>query len=105
MTNMSYWNSKRFFKRLDYFLTLQNKTLYNLCANTDLSVNALYNMKNRETLPTLQTICIICDSLHISVETFFHVDGYDEFSDIRLLYDGLSPKSKELLPQLLRLLK
>ena len=105
MTNQQYWDSKKFFERLDYFLTLQKKTLNSLCSNTDLSVNALYNMKNRNTMPTLQTVCIICDALEIDVATFFNVDNNDAFLKIKLLYEQLSTESKELLPQILRLLK
>lgn len=56
-------------------------------------------------MPTLQTVCIICDALEIDVATFFNVDNNDAFLKIKLLYEELSTESKELLPQILRLLK
>lgn len=106
MPNLGYWTTNKFFERLDYFLSAKGWTLNKLCSESDITAASLYSMKNRQTLPTLQTICIICDTLGIGVSDFFNLDdSFDKDSaNFIFAFSQLSAESKKalllLLPQL-----
>ncbi len=44
MDNSKLWTSAKFFERLDFFLSEKNWTLYQLCSDVDITVDAIYKM-------------------------------------------------------------
>lgn len=47
MDNSKLWTSAKFFERLDFFLSAKNWTLYQLCSDVDITVDAIYKMRRR----------------------------------------------------------
>ena len=44
MDNRKLWTSAKLFERLDFFLSEKNWTLYQLCSDVDITVDAIYKM-------------------------------------------------------------
>lgn len=73
-SNIEVWDSEFFFHRLDYFLKKQNMSMHELSCMANTSISALYQTRSRKALPSLQTICTICDVLCIKLWEFFATD-------------------------------
>lgn len=71
INNSKFWTSEIFFDRLNFFLNNRKWSLYQLCLSADISVDTLYKLRKYRRLPTLRTVCIICDALEISLPEFF----------------------------------
>ena len=71
INNSKFWTSEIFFDRLNFFLNNRKWSLYQLCLSADISVDTLYKLRKYRRLPTLRTVCIICDALEISLSEFF----------------------------------
>ena len=71
INNCNFWTSEIFFDRLNFFLNDRNWSLYQLCLSADISVDTLYKLRKHHRLPTLRTVCTICDALEISLPEFF----------------------------------
>lgn len=73
MNNAEQWTSARFFERLDFFLKDRDWKLTDLGTATDITTQSLYAMRKRHTLPSLTSLCTICDALEISLTDFFNI--------------------------------
>ena len=92
------WTSAKFFERLDFFLSEKNWTLYQLCSDVDITVDAIYKMRRRNTLPSLQSVCIICDALGLSLAEFFSVEILSP--DCKAIMDSFETISNQSLSAL-----
>ncbi len=98
MDNSKLWTSAKFFERLDFFLSAKNWTLYQLCSDVDITVDAIYKMRRRNTLPSLQSVCIICDALGLSLAEFFSVEILSP--DCKAIMDSFETISNQSLSAL-----
>ncbi len=106
MENSKHWTSDAFFERLDFFLKAHDWTLYQLCAHADITVDSLYKLRARRTLPSLQSVCTICDILGISLSDFFGTEITDpDRATILSSFDTLSDESVAILALLVKHLK
>lgn len=106
MENSKYWTSEAFFERLDFFLKAHDWTLYQLCSHADLTVDCLYKLRARHALPSLQSVCTICDILNISLSDFFGTEITDPHrATILSSFNVLSQDSLAVLSSLVNHLK
>ncbi len=106
MENSKLWTSEVFFERLDFFLKAHNLTMYQLCSGVDLTADSLYKMRSRHSLPSLRSVCIICDALGISLSEFFETEITDPNSAaIMSSLDTMSNDSLSALTILVKCLK
>lgn len=98
MDNSKLWTSAKFFERLDFFLSAKNWTLYQLCSDVDITVDAIYKMRRRNTLPSLQSVCIICDALGLSLAEFFSIEILSP--DCKAIMDSFETISNQSLSAL-----
>ena len=106
MENCKLWTSVKFFERLDMFLTGRGWSLYQLCGDADITPDALYKLKRRNALPSLQTVCTICDALDVSLSQFFVEDiSNNNCSIIVSCFDRVSDESLSALANIARCLK
>lgn len=106
MDNSKLWTSAKFFERLDFFLTVKKTTLYQLCSDVDISPDTFYKSRNRNALPNLQSICILCDALDISLAEFFSTEMLSpDCTAIVNSFDTVSDKSLSALAILVKCLK
>lgn len=103
MDNSKLWNSEKFFERLDFFLALKNTTLYQLCSDVDISPDTFYKARNRKALPNLQSICILCDALDITLAEFFSPEILSP--DCKTIMDSFDVVSEQSLSTLAKLVK
>ncbi len=61
-------------ERIDYILQYKNMSMYQLAKKSGISMNTLYNMETRNTVPSVHTIEKICEGLEISLGEFFNLD-------------------------------
>ena len=103
MNNAELWTSTRFFERLDSFLLAKNWKLTDLGIAADITTQSLYAMRKRHTLPSLTSLCTICDALGISVADFFNLDASDSPSAlvIKQRVDALSDEALAALAALM----
>lgn len=99
MNNAEQWTSERFFERLDAFLTARNWKLTDLGTATDITTQSLYAMRKRNTLPSLTSLCTICDALDISLTDFFNTDP-DGNPDVIVLRQRIQDMPAEVLAAL-----
>ena len=64
-SNIEVWDSEFFFHRL------ADMSMHELSCMANTSISALYQTRSRKALPSLQTICTICDVLCIKLWEFF----------------------------------
>ncbi len=106
MNNNTIWTSELFFERLDYFLAARNWTMSQLCTNADLSVDSLYKIRTIHGFPRFQSICIICDTLGVSLSDFFKMEITDADRAIILTsFNTMSTDSLAVLALLVKHLK
>lgn len=98
MDNSKLWTSAKFFERLDFFLSAKNWTLYQLCSDVDITVDAIYKMRRRNTLPSLQSVWIICDALGLSLAEFFNIEILSP--DCKAIMDSFETISNQSLSAL-----
>lgn len=96
-----------FFSRLDELLQQRDWTFNRLSIESGISLNALYQMRKRKSLPTLQTLYDLCKAFEISLSEFFVfdtvIDPYIIKINERVKY--LSPTSVAVLADLIDCLK
>ncbi len=106
MKNTNLWTSEVFFRRLDYFLKTRNWTMYQLCINADITADALYKMRLRNGLPSLQSVCTICDALGVTLSEFFGTENVNP-NCVRIMssFDTMSEESLAILAKLVCCMK
>ena len=77
MNNAEIWTSARFFERLDSFLHSRKWKLTDLGVSADITAQSLYAMRKRKTLPSLTSLCAICDALGITLADFFMIEAVE----------------------------
>lgn len=75
MSNVDFWSSEQFFARLEVFLKARGWKIFDLGTMTDISAQSLYSLRKRKGLPSLATLCSICDALGVTLTEFFDVDS------------------------------
>lgn len=75
MSNVDFWTSEQFFARLDDCLKARGWKLSNLGVLADVTSQSLYALRKRKALPSLASLCSICDALGITLTEFFDVDS------------------------------
>ncbi len=75
MSNVDFWTSEKFFARLDAFLKARDWKISDLGNSSDITSQSLYALRKRNALPSLSTLCHICDALGITLMEFFDVDS------------------------------
>lgn len=103
MDNSKLLTSAKFFERLDSFLETKHITLYQLCSDVDISPDTFYKARNRKALPNLQSICILCDALDITLAEFFSPTILS--ADCKAILDSLDILSEQSLSVLATLVK
>lgn len=94
MNNADLWTSTRFFERLDAFLLSRNWKLTDLGVSADITTQSLYAMRKRKTLPSLTSLCAICDALGISLADFFSVESDESPAEL-----VIKQRVKEITPE------
>lgn len=99
MNNAELWTSSRFFERLDAFLLSRNWKLTDLGVSSEISTQSLYAMRKRKSLPSLTSLCAICDALGISLSDFFSVESDESTAEllIKQRMKELSPEARDAL--------
>lgn len=101
INNCNFWTSEIFFDRLNFFLNDRNWSLYQLCLSADISVDTLYKLRKHHRLPTLRTVCTICDALEISLPEFFIMPfAAKEYSILLQKLKSLSDEFFKILSQI-----
>ena len=75
MSNVEFWTSEQFFARLDEYLKARGWKLSNLGVLADVTSQSLFALRKRKALPSLTSLCSICDALGITLTEFFDVDS------------------------------
>lgn len=102
MSNVDFWSSEQFFARLEVFLKARGWKIFDLGTMADISAQSLYSLRKRKGLPSLATLCSICDALGVSITEFFDVDSVRNADAvaISLKVKTLSPKTTADLARL-----
>lgn len=106
-SNVEVWDSEFFFNRLDYFLKKQNMSMHELSCMANTSISALYQTRSRKALPSLQTICTICDVLCIKLWEFFATENdiSPEMQSIIADMQSVSIEGQRMLTQMVKYIK
>jgi transcriptional regulator with XRE-family HTH domain len=81
-------------------------SVYRLAVEADIPQSTLTNMFNRETLPSISTLEMICHAFHITMAEFFSEGDsapnprMDE-AELRKAFDSLSDKDKLMVCELI----
>ena len=75
MSNVEFWTSEQFFARLDEHLKVRGWKISDLGIMTDVTSQSLYALRKRKALPSLTTLCSICDAFGVTLTEFFDVDS------------------------------
>lgn len=75
MNNVEFWSSEMFFSRLDAFLKARGWKISDIGNQTDITSQSLYALRKRNALPSLTTLCHICDAFGVTLTEFFDVDS------------------------------
>jgi transcriptional regulator with XRE-family HTH domain len=96
-----------FFNRLDDLLKERGWSFSHLSVESGVSLNALYQMRKRNSLPMLQTVYDICVAFDISLAEFFMFDSSTDPCIIKISerLKSLSPTSLAVLADLVDCLK
>ncbi len=106
-SNIKYWTSERFFKRLDYFLDSNDITLCQLSQLAETSTSSIYQIRRRKALPNFQTLCAICDALDLKLWEFFDCD-YErtpEMEQVIFAMQDVPKDGQKILAQLVQYMK
>lgn len=106
MNKQTKWTND-FFDRLDSLLEHRSWTINRLSMESGVSLNALYQMRRRHTLPNMQTIYVICEAFEISVSEFFMFDNPSNPNAIKAIerIKSLDPIIVSVLANLMDCLK
>ena len=96
-----------FFNRLDDLLKEREWSFSRLSVESGVSLNALYQMRKRNSLPMLQTVYDICVAFDISLAEFFMFDSSTDPCIIKIIerLRTISPTSVAVLADLMDCLK
>ena len=93
-------------QRLRQLLKERNWSVYRLAVNCDMPQSTINNIFNRNTVPTIPTLEIICKGFGITLSQFFAENEMVEMSpELKELFDGwvtLTPEQKAAITQLIR---
>ena len=85
MNNIEFWSSEMFFSRLDAFLKARGWKISDIGNQTDITSQSLYALRKRNALPSLTTLCHICDAIGITLTEFFDVDSAQDADAIAVM--------------------
>lgn len=95
--------------RLNNILQRQGWTKYRLAKESNVPESTITNIFHRNTVPTIDTLEKICQTLNISLADFFADDERVEFTtDLKELYEHwlpLSPEKKSHIIQTMKFMK
>ena len=96
-----------FFNRLDDLLNERGWSFSRLSEESGISLNALYQMRKRNSLPMLKTVYDFCVALDISLSEFFMFESSSDPCIIKIgeRVKTLSPTSVAVLADLMDCLK
>ncbi len=95
-------------ERIKELMDLKGWTAYELSNQTDISTNAIYDWFKKGSMPTMQNIVKICNTMEISLEEFFCGGNYkytDEENKILKEWFSLSELEKESVLKLMETFK
>lgn len=105
MKQGSVWTSERFFERLDILLEVRGWSMNTLCQTADIGAATLYTARKRKALPSMVSVCQICDALGISLEEFFAEKPLDmDIETVAIRMKRLSKRSRKILTDLVEVL-
>ena len=95
------------FRRLDELLHRHGWTYNRLSVESGVSLNALYQMRKRRTLPTLPTLYDICCAFDITLAEFFIFDSTNDENITKFIQclNKLSPDAVACLYSLTKFIK
>ena len=107
MKNVKIWDTHTFLDRVDFFASSKGITLRQLCHEAELDESFFRHIKARNTLPSLSSICAICDVLGISLFVFFNIEEviYSQDALFLISYNDISEESRQVLNLLIQQLK
>lgn len=85
MNNVELWTSAKFFSRLDAFLKARGWKISDLGNASEITSQSLYALRKRDALPSLSTLCHICDALGITLMEFFDIDSVQSTDAVAIL--------------------
>lgn len=91
-------------ERINELMTLKGWSPYELSNQTGISTNAIYDWFKKGSMPTMQNIIKICETLEISLEQFFCGGDYrysEEENRILREWFSLSDLEKETVLKLM----
>ena len=84
-------------ERIYELMQLKGWTCYELGKQTGISTNAIYDWKKKGATPSLETVCLICEAMDITLSQFFcgteNMDLSDE--EKKLLDNWLTMSDRE----------
>lgn len=106
-SNLRYWTSERFFKRLDFFLEIRGLSFNQLSQLSETSISSIYQIRRRKALPNFQTLCSICDALDVELWQFFDADDERtvEMEQVILGMKTVSKNGQKMLAQFIEYIK
>lgn len=91
-------------QRLEQLLRERNWTVYRLSVKCDMPSSTLNNIFNRNTVPSIPTLEMICKGFGITLSQFFAENEMVEMTpELKDLFDGwltLTPEQKEAVTRL-----
>lgn len=94
-------------KRLNELMKKKNWSDYKLAKESGLSSSTIANIRRRNTVPSIATLEIICNSLGITLSDFFseppkNIQMNKELEDLFQLWLTLTESQKKLIMQLIK---
>ncbi len=92
--------------RIKELMAQRSWTIYRLSKESGIAITTLINLFKRGKQPALQTVEIICETMHISLAEFFTQDsapgGFtEEQTELFALWDALTKEQREVILELL----
>lgn len=104
VNNKDYWDAEQFYQRLEELLKERNLSMNSLMTMIEGSPSLLYELKRKDYIPKLKTICEICDALEINLHEFFEVK-HDQTAEQRAVTSLTKKLSQEEIKIVISLLK
>lgn len=90
-------------KKINQMRLERNWSVYKLSVESGLPQSTLTNMFNRETMPSIVTLQLICDAFGVTMAEFFSETNSDELSAERFAreFEKLSQDDKRIILELM----
>ncbi len=89
-------------KKINKLRIDRNWSIYRLSSESGIPISTITNMFNRETLPSISTLELLCNAFGISLSEFFEEDEIKKdnselLSELCKKFEVLSPKEKSIV--------